>query len=98
MLKAEMYDIIKCPLVTEKTAMLGEQNKYVFEVTKDATKPAVKRAIEAVFKVAVAKVNMLTIPGKTKRFKGTIGRQSDVKKAIVTLAKDNVIDFTGGVK
>ena len=98
MLKAEMYDIIKSPLVTEKTAMLGEQNKYVFEVAKSATKPSVKKAIEVIFKVAVTKVNMLIIPGKVKRFKGTIGRQSDVKKAIVTLAKDNVIDLTGGVK
>ena len=98
MLKAEMYDIIKSPLVTEKTAMLGEQNKYVFEVAKCATKPLVKKVIEAIFKVAVTKVNMLIIPGKVKRFKGTIGRQSDVKKAIVTLAKDNVIDLTGGVK
>ena len=98
MLKAEMYDIIKSPLVTEKTAMLGEQNKYVFEVAKYATKPLVKKVVEAIFKVAVTKVNMLTIPGKVKRFKGTIGRQSDVKKAIVTLAKDYVIDLTGGVK
>ena len=98
MLKAEMYDLIRSPLVTEKTAMLGEQNKYVFEVAPHATKPLVKKVVEAIFKVAVTKVNMLNMPGKEKRFKGTIGRQSDVKKAIVTLAKDNVIDFTGGVK
>lgn len=98
MLKPEIYDIIKRPIITEKTAMLGEQNKYVFEVVKSATKPIVKQAIEAIFKVAVTKVNMINLPGKVKRFKGTIGRQSDVKKAIVTLAKDNVIDLTGGVK
>lgn len=98
MLKAEMYDIIKRPLVTEKTAMLGEQNKYVFEVVKSATKPLIKKIVEEIFKVAVTKVNMLTIPGKVRRFKGTIGRQSDVKKAVVTLAKGNVIDLTGGIK
>lgn len=98
MLKSEMYDIIKRPLVTEKTSLLGEQNKYVFEVAKNATKPMVKKVIEEIFKVAVVKVNMLITGGKEKRFKGTIGRQSDVKKAIVTLAKDNVIDLTGGVK
>ena len=98
MLKAEMYDVIRRPLVTEKTSMLGEQNKYVFEVASYATKPMVKKVVEAIFKVAVTKVNMLNIPGKVKRFKGTIGRQSDVKKAVVTLAKDNMIDLTGGVK
>lgn len=98
MLKAEMYDVIKRPLVTEKTAMLGEQNKYVFEVVKSATKPLVKKIIEEIFKVAVTKVNMLIIPGKVRRFKGTIGRQSDVKKAVVTLAEGNVIDLTGGIR
>lgn len=98
MLKAEMYDVIRRPLVTEKTSMLSEQNKYVFEVASYATKPMVKKVVEAIFKVAVTKVNMLNIPGKVKRFKGTIGRQSDVKKAVVTLAKDNMIDLTGGVK
>jgi large subunit ribosomal protein L23 len=98
MLKAEMYDIIKRPLVTEKTAMLGEQNKYVFEVHPNATKPLVKKVVEGIFGVLVTKVNMLIIKGKRKRFKGTMGKKSDVKKAIVTLAKDNVIDLTGGVK
>jgi len=98
MLRAEMYDIIRRPLVTEKTAMLGEQNKYVFEVAPAATKPSVKKAVEQIFAVSVTKVNMLVVKGKTKRFRGTIGQKSDVKKAIVTLAKDNVIDLTGGVK
>lgn len=98
MLKAEMYDIIKSPIVTEKTSMLGEQNKYVFEVAMNATKPLVKKAIEEIFKVAVSKVNILTMPGKSKRFRGSLGHQSDFKKAVVTLAKDNMIDFTGGVK
>jgi len=98
MLKAEMYDLIKSPIVTEKTAMLGEHNKYVFEVIYAANKNLVKKAIEGIFDVKVIKVNILNTKGKKKRFKGTIGRQSDVKKAIVTLAKDNVIDMTGGVK
>ncbi len=93
-----MYDVIKRPIVTEKSAILNESNKYVFEVDVNATKPIIKEAIEKIFKVAVLKVNVMNVPGKTKRFKGTLGRTSDRKKAIVTLANDNVIDFMLGVK
>jgi len=98
MLKPEIYDIIKRPIITEKTAMLGEQRKYVFEVAPDANKPLVKKAIEKIFGVEVIKVNMLIVKGTTRRFKGKIGRTSDVKKAVVTLAKDQEIDLAGGVK
>ena len=93
-----MYDVIKRPIVTEKSAILNESNKYVFEVDVNATKPIIKEAVEKIFKVAVLKVNVMNVPGKTKRFKGTLGRTSDRKKAIVTLANDNVIDFMLGVK
>lgn len=98
MLKAEMYDIIRCPIVTEKTAMLGEQRKYVFEVMSSANKGLVKKAIQAIFGVIVTKVNILNVKGTSRRFKGVMGRTSDMKKAIVTLAENQEIDLTGGVK
>jgi large subunit ribosomal protein L23 len=92
------FDLIKYPLITEKTTILNEQGKYVFSVRSDATKTLVAKAIEEIFAVKVDKVNIVNQIGKAKRFKGVMGKRSDVKKAIVTLAKDNVIDFTGGVK
>lgn len=98
MLKAELYDIIRRPIVTEKSAMLGEQRKYVFEVLGSANKPLVKKAIQEIFGVKVTKVNMLNVKGTSRRFKGVMGRTSDMKKAIVTLAENQEIDLAGGVK
>ena len=92
------YDLIRKPIVTEKTTILGEQNKFTFEVASSAEKPTIKAAIEKIFAVKVKKVNILNVKGKNKRFKGVKGRQSDMKKAIVTLEKDHTIDLTGGVK
>jgi large subunit ribosomal protein L23 len=92
------FDLIKYPLITEKTTYLNEQGKYVFSVRSDANKNTISAAIEEIFSVKVAKVNIINQIGKSKRFKGVMGKRSDVKKAIVTLEKDNVIDFTGGVK
>lgn len=93
-----MYDIIKRPIITEKSAMMGENAKYVFEVASDADKPAVKKAVQEIFGVKVTKVNMLNQNGKVKRFRGKKGKLSDKKKAIVTLADGQDIDLTGGVK
>jgi len=92
------YDIVRYPVVTEKSTVLAESNKYVFEVSSDATKSGVSKAIEEIFSVKVSKVNIINTLGKSKRFKGKMGKRSDVKKAIVTLEKDHTIDFTGGVK
>ena len=92
------YDLIRKPIITEKTTILSEQNKYTFEVMEIADKSAVKSAIENIFNVKVKKVNMLNIKGKVKRFKGRIGQQSDVKKAIVTLEENHTIDLSGGIK
>ena len=92
------YDLIRSPLVTEKTTILGEQGKYVFEVASAADKSSVKKAIEEIFEVKVKSVNILSQKGKVKRFKGTLGRRSDMKKAIVTLEKDHSIDLAGGIK
>lgn len=92
------YDLIRRPIVTEKTTLLSEQNKYSFYVDKSAEKLTVKKAIEEIFKVKVLKVNILNVKGKKKRFKGIIGQQVNRKKAIVTLEKDHTIDFAGGIK
>ncbi|MBN8512489.1 MAG: 50S ribosomal protein L23 [Rickettsiales bacterium] len=92
------YDLIRRPIITEKSTILGELGKYVFEVSSCADKHNIKKAIEAIFGVKVKAVNVLNQKGKTKRFKGVMGRRSDIKKAIVTLEKDNTIDLAGGVK
>ena len=92
------YDLIKKPLVTEKTTLLSEQNKYIFEVMRDANKFAIKTLVEQVFDVKVKSVNVLNQKGKVKRFKGVFGRRSGMKKAIVTLEKDYSIDLAVGGK
>lgn len=98
MINSNFYDVIRSPIITEKTTMMSEHRKYTFKVMPDADKGLVKKAIESIFGVKVQKVSMLNLKGKTKRFKGIIGKQSDMKKAIVTLEKDQVIDLAGGVK
>ena len=91
------YDVIVSPVVTEKSTMASEQNQVVFNVAKKATKPEIKAAIEALFGVKVMAVNTLVRKGKVKRFRGTIGRLSDVKKAIVTLKDGDSIDVSTGL-
>jgi large subunit ribosomal protein L23 len=92
-----LYDVIVAPVITEKATMLSEENKVVFRVAMTATKPQIKMAVERLFDVKVTAVNTLVRKGKEKRFRGTIGRQSDVKKAIVTLAEGQSIDVTTGL-
>ena len=94
---ARHYDTILSPVITEKATMLSEQNKVVFQVAMDSTKDEIATAVEQLFKVKVTKVNTLIQKGKTKRFRGIIGRRSDVKKAIVTLAEGQSIDITTGL-
>ena len=91
------YDVIVSPAITEKSTMASEQNQVIFNVAKKATKPEIKAAIEALFSVKVMAVNTLIRKGKIKRFRGTVGRQSDVKKAIVTLADGQSIDVSTGL-
>ena len=91
------YDVIVSPAITEKSTMPSEQNQVVFNVAKKATKPEIKAAIEALFGVKVVGVNTLVRKGKVKRFRGTIGRQSDVKKAIVMLKDGDSIDVATGL-
>jgi large subunit ribosomal protein L23 len=91
------YDVIVSPVITEKATMASEQNKVVFKVRKDATKPQIKAAVERLFDVKVDSVNTLVRKGKTKLFRGTRGTQSGVKKAVVTLAEGHRIDVTTGL-
>ncbi len=94
---ARHYDTILAPVITEKATLLSEQNKVVFRVADDASKDEIAAAVEELFKVKVTKVNTLVTKGKTKRFRGIMGRRSDVKKAIVTLAEGQSIDITTGL-
>ena len=91
------YDVIKSPVITEKATALSEQNKVVFRVAPDATKPAIKEAVERLFDVKVVSVNTLVTKGKEKFFRGRRGRRSDVKKAVVTLEEGQSIDVTTGL-
>lgn len=91
------YDVITSPVITEKSTMVSEYNKVVFNVPGTATKPEIKAAIEFLFGVKVEAVNTLVRKGKTKRFRGRVGRQSDQKKAIVTLAEGQSIDVSTGL-
>lgn len=91
------YDVIVSPAITEKSTMASEYNQVIFNVARKATKPEIKAAVEALFGVKVTAVNTLLRKGKVKRFRGTTGRQSDVKKAVVTLAAGHSIDIATGL-
>ena len=95
--KARAYDIIRSPVITEKATLGSQHNQVTFRVPLDATKPEIKAAVEAVFSVKVKAVNTLRTEGKTKRFRGYVGKRSDYKKAIVSLAEGQSIDVTTGV-
>lgn len=96
-IKAELYDVIRKPVITEKATMASENNAVVFEVAIDANKPMIKAAVEALFNVKVKAVNTTVTKGKTKRFRGRLGKRRDVKKAYVTLEEGNTIDVTTGL-
>jgi len=91
------YDTILAPVITEKATVLTEQNNVVFRVAMDATKDEIAAAVEELFKVRVIKVNTLITKGKTKRFRGILGKRADVKKAIVTLQEGQTIDISTGL-
>ena len=94
---ARHYDIIVAPVITEKATSASEHNKVIFQVRKDATKPQIKAAVEGLFDVKVEAVNTVLRKGKTKAFRGRVGRQSDSKRAVVTLADGHSIDVTTGL-
>ncbi|VAV88730.1 LSU ribosomal protein L23p (L23Ae) [hydrothermal vent metagenome] len=97
MSKEKFYNTILSPVITEKATMASDSNQVVFNVAKTASKPEIKAAIEGLFDVEVKAVNTMVRKGKVKRFKGVIGRQIDVKKAIVTLKDGHSIDVTTGL-
>ena len=96
-IEAKHYDVIISPVITEKATMASELNKVVFKVRKDASKTDIKAAVERLFDVKVDSVNTLIRKGKRKAFRGVRGQQSDLKKAVVTLAEGDRIDVTTGL-
>ena len=88
------YDVVLAPHITEKATLISEHNAVVFKVAREATKPQIKAAVEALFGVSVTGVNTITQKGKSKRWKGRPYTRSDLKKAIVTLAEGQSIDVT----
>jgi large subunit ribosomal protein L23 len=91
------YDVILSPVITEKATILSEHNQVMFRVARNATKPQIKEAVEKLFDVKVKSVNTNIRKGKVKAFKGRIGQQSPVKRAVVTLEEGHRIDVTTGL-
>ncbi len=92
-----MYELLRAPVITEKATYSSEHNQVVFRVPMDAIKPEIKAAVEGLFKVKVEAVNTLRVKGKTKRFRGHMGRRIDTKKAMIRLAEGQSIDVTTGL-
>ncbi|MCL1634373.1 50S ribosomal protein L23 [Luteimonas sp. SX5] len=90
---ANLYNVIRAPRVSEKTARLQEiSNQYAFEVANDATKADIKAAVEQIFDVKVESVNVVNVKGKNKAFRFRQGRRGDWRKAYVKLAEGQSID------
>ena len=92
-----LYNIVIAPIITEKATKISEKNQYVFKVKIDSNKKEIKQAIEKLFKVKIKKIKTIKIKGKSKILKGTKGRRSDYKKAIICLNKGENLDYSGGV-
>lgn len=95
--KERMYQVLRAPVVTEKSTLNSEHNQVTFLVDRSATKPEIAAAVEGLFDVKVERVNTLRQDGKQKRFRGYLGRRAETKKAMVTLAKGDSIDVTTGI-
>lgn len=93
-----LMQVLLAPQISEKATMLAERNNQViFVVTPDATKPEIKAAVEFLFKVRVGSVKVMNVKGKVKRFGRSMGRRSDVRKAIVSLEAGQEINFAEGI-
>ena len=90
-------NLIKKPVITEKSTANAQFNKYIFEVRNDANKINIKKTIEDIYKVKVQKLNSLNVKSKPKVFKGQRGTRSELKRIIVTLTEGNTIDMSGKV-
>jgi len=88
-----LYEVLRRPLVTEKNAVLQARGKYAFDVDGKATKHQVKQAVEKAFKVTVTAVNVMTVPGKTRRLGRREVQTPSWKKAVVTLKPGDKIEF-----
>ena len=97
-MKLTSHDIIRKPVITEKTMTAMAENKYTFIVHINANKSQIKRAVEEVFNVKVADVKTLRTMGKTKRMGVHVGKRADFKKAMVTLAEGSSIEFFEGMQ
>ena len=93
-----IYEIIRSPLVSEKSTFISQFNYYVFKVSPSSSKKEIKNAVENIFKVEVKSVNTLNQKGKKKRFRGKVGVRAGIKKAFVKLAEGQTIDTTVEVK
>lgn len=92
-----VHEVLRRPIVTEKTTLQGEQGRYTFEVDSRANKHQVKEAVEKIFTVSVTAVNMIKMPGKVRRYGRRVSKPHAWKKATVTLAKGQSIEFFEGV-
>ena len=97
MTAVEDFDVLLGPIVTAKATSLSEHGQIVFKVRIDATKVQIRRAVERLFDVKVTGVNTIRVTGKTKLFRQTLGRRSNYKKAVVTLAEGQNIDYLAGL-
>ncbi len=95
--KTDAHDLIRSPVITEKSTLVSEHNQVVFKVARDATKTQIKAAVEKLFNVKVKAVNTQVRKGKLKTFKNIRSRLSDSKRAIVTLEEGHSIDVTTGL-
>ncbi len=95
--KERIYELLRSPIITEKSTLISEHNQVSFRVPMNASKPEIKAAVEDLFKVSVTAVNTLINKGKSKMFRGRPGKRNDTKKAMVTLAEGQSIDITTGI-
>ena len=91
-----IYEVLRRPIITEKGTLMAEHNQYAFEVAMDANKVMVKEAVEKRFGVNVLRVNVMRMPGKTRRFGRRVSTTPSWKKAIVTLAPGQTIEVFEG--
>ena len=97
--REQLMSVLLAPHVTEKTSLaMQNNNQYTFRVRRDATKPDIKKAVELMFEVKVAGVRVVNEPGKSRRFGKTVGRTQDWKKAYVSLAQGQTIDYEARAK
>jgi large subunit ribosomal protein L23 len=93
--KSDVRDVILAPVVSEKSYSLIDQNAYTFTVHPDASKTEIRQAVEQIWGVKVISVNTVNRKGKSKRFRYTVGKRRDTKRAIVKLAPDDKIEIFG---